>query len=558
MKPILTLHLENDMDLILAHKRVMKLSELSGLSLPLQTIFATAVSEVARVAIEKCERAQLTMRIMVVRGNKKQLQAVVSDEKAFCTLNSESITYARRLADDVRIEVENGQTQVILSHHLPMPGLLTETKIQSFIDYFKQERALSPYEELRRKNAQLEELACRLRESESSYSQMTNSLPLMMFSVQKSGKVIYTNQWLRDFLGVNVVDLHASQCQPYLHAEDYEKMQVSWKNSNENFNVLHGQIRLKQAASQQFIWHLISIMPIRSNQGQIEQWNGFLVDIHAQKLIEQTLKDNSELKAAQEKLEYYQRDLEHKIIALHRSNRDLEQFASIASHDLQEPLRKIRTFVSLIRQDMDDKQALEKYFGKINHAAERMSQLIEGVLEYSLISNEEPLSGKTDLNKIIQQVERDFELLIRQKGAIISTGRLPEIQGQALQLHQLFSNLFSNALKFSTAQPVINISARPLSPEEVAMHPTLKPEYDYTSITFADNGIGFEQQYSEKIFTLFQQLNGRDTYGGTGIGLALCKKVVERHHGLIHASSQPGKGTTFEIYLPGVQEESWV
>lgn len=539
------------MDLILAHKRTMKLMELCGLSLSLQTIFATAVSEIARLAIETGKEARLVLDIVSMRGNKKQLQAVISDRSAFCSEQSESIRYARRLADEVRIELSGSEMQVFLNHNIAKPGLLTETKINSFVEYFINERPISPYDELRRKNIQLQELATRLRDSEDGYSQLTDALPLMMFSVENSGKVTFTNKWLRDFLGFNLTQLNAVQCQPFLYPEDYAIIYDRWNRSKEDFRPLHGQIRLKHIDSGDFIWHLLSIVPVRTDTGGVEKWNGFLVDIHAQKLIEQTLQDNSELKAAQQKLEFYQQDLENKILALNRSNHDLEQFAYIASHDLQEPLRKIKTFANLIRRDVGSELKVAKYFAKLFASAERMSSLITGVLEYSRISDKAGNRFEiTDLNKVLAQVENDFDSLIKKKKAVVHRMELPAVPGHPLQLHQLFSNLMSNALKFAGAEPVITIAARSMTQDEVAGFPQLKHQNRYALITFRDNGIGFDPVYSEKIFSIFQQLNSRSDYEGTGIGLALCKKVAERHQGLIRAEGRPGEGATFLIYLP--------
>lgn len=552
MKNILTENLENEMDLILAHKRVMKLSELCGLSLPVQTIFATAVSEIARVAIEKGSEARLLLGISLGRGNRKQIQAVISDRQVFCNEQSESIQYARRLADEVSIEAQQPDQgiQVVLRHGIPLAGLLNDTKILSFVEYFKNERPLSPYDELRRKNIQLEEMARRLQESENNYTQLTNSLPLMMFSVHQSGKITYTNKWLRDFLGFDVSYLSAVQCQPFVYPEDYEDMYKRWNKAKDGQDDFHGQVRLKHMDSGEYIWHLISILPLRTDRRMVEQWNGFLVDIHAQKLVEETLKDNSELRAAQQQLKYYQHNLENKIVALHRSNHDLKQFAYIASHDLQEPVRKIRTFISVIQHHDYRQEIIEKYFSKIDKAADRMLILIKGVLDYSRLSSEEPVFEPIDLNKLLKQVEDDFEDLILQKGALLEVHALPHVSGQSVQLRQLFSNLLSNALKFTPKDPVIRVSALAVPEQDIASLPELKPGIPYVLISFKDNGIGFEQQYNEKIFSIFKQLNPRDTYEGTGIGLALCRKVVERHHGYITANSNPGEGTTFKIYLP--------
>ena len=539
------------MDLILAHKRVMKLAELCGLSLPVQTIFATAVSEIARVAIEKGQEARLVLGILFGRGNKKQIQAVVSDTSTFCNEHSESISYARRLADEVIIEQkqESGMG-VSLRHGIPLAGLISEMKVLSFVEYFKNERPVSPYDELRRKNVQLEEMARRLQESENNYSQLTNSLPLMMFSIDHADRITFTNKWLRDFLGMNISHLNAVQCQPFLHPEDYETSYNRWNKAKEEHEGFHGQVRLRHIDSGQYIWHLISIMPIRTERNTVESWNGFLVDIHAQKLVEETLKDNTELRVAQKQLQYYQQDLENKIVDLHRSNSDLKQFAYVASHDLQEPLRKIRTFIDYIRLTEFRPGVLDTYFSRIDKAADRMVTLIKGVLDYSHLSSGEMVFEPVDLSVLLRQVEEDFEELLSQKGAVMELLPLPTVQGHAVQLRQLFSNLLSNALKFTEKQPVITVSSQLVDSDEAAALPDLKPSLSYVQIVFQDNGIGFEQQYNEKIFTIFQQLNSRDSYPGTGIGLALCKKVVERHHGYITAVGAPGKGARFEIYLP--------
>ncbi len=243
-------------------------------------------------------------------------------------------------------------------------------------------------------------------------------------------------------------------------------------------------------------------------------------------------------------LQYSNQMLAEQNIALEKSNRDLEQFAHIASHDLQEPLRKIQTFANLLRR-RDDPAEWTKYTQKIEESAFRMSQLIESVLHYSRVSQGEDPSEETDLNDIVARICTDFELMIQEKNAVVECAVLPTIPGVPLQLSQLFSNLFSNALKFSTGQPHIRITA-----QEVAGHPPLDPSRAYVHIRFEDNGIGFSQEYADRIFDIFQRLHNQQTYAGTGIGLALCKKIVENHGGTIMARGELGKGARFDIYLP--------
>ena len=233
-----------------------------------------------------------------------------------------------------------------------------------------------------------------------------------------------------------------------------------------------------------------------------------------------------------------------------KSNRDLEQFAYVASHDLQEPLRKIQTFTQLMGDNLDNQAQLKKYHDKISQSSGRMKQLIQDMLNFSRISNSEEAFVDTDLNDILENLIIDFELLLREKEAVIHYPHLPTIQGIPLQLSQLFANIINNSLKYTELKPVIDITCKVLTENELRDYPKLQPDKTYFMMEFIDNGIGFEAQYSEQIFAIFQRLHGKQTYSGTGIGLALCTKIVENHHGIIFAKGEPNKGATFTIILP--------
>jgi PAS domain S-box-containing protein len=260
--------------------------------------------------------------------------------------------------------------------------------------------------------------------------------------------------------------------------------------------------------------------------------------------------DNTAIIEAKEKLEQTNRVLEEKNLALERSNRELESFSYVASHDLQEPLRKIRTFAGLVQRNLDDEKAVKRYFAKIDSSAQRMGDLIKAVLNYSRLSRKEDLYASTDLNNILRNVRSDFELLIQEKGAAIKNNKLPVIKGIPLQLNQLFSNLIGNSIKFSVNKPTITITSKLIEAENMPLHSHIQKNKMYAELIFKDNGIGFEQQYSDQIFTIFKRLHGSHTYAGTGIGLALCKKIVENHKGFIAVQSEPGKGSEFYVYLP--------
>ncbi|MEJ7769026.1 MAG: ATP-binding protein [Chitinophagaceae bacterium] len=232
------------------------------------------------------------------------------------------------------------------------------------------------------------------------------------------------------------------------------------------------------------------------------------------------------------------------------SNRDLEQFAYVASHDLQEPLRKIQTYSTLLEKEAGDEAASKKYTPRIISSVIRMRELIVSILNYSQASNTNGKFERVELNEIVANIKVDYELLIDEKKAVVTAANLPAVEGDKLQLHQLFLNLISNSLKFSQIEPQVTISFSLVGENELKEHPFKKGNENYFKLTFKDNGIGFEQQFADRIFTIFQRLHTRQEYPGTGIGLALCKRIVENHKGLITVHSKPLEGTLFNIYLP--------
>jgi len=254
-------------------------------------------------------------------------------------------------------------------------------------------------------------------------------------------------------------------------------------------------------------------------------------------------RDLTERKNAEDSLQRYLHTLEIQ-------NKELEQFAFVASHDLQEPLRKIQTFTDVVRKNESDKEKVAVYLEKINSSAKRMSVLVNSILGYSRLSTDKHLMMKTDLNRVMETVLSDFELLIREKKAKIEYSKLPVINAIPLQMQQLFSNLLGNSLKFTEQIPVIAVSAKEVAiAEDQNDHGRVLPGH-YFEISFTDNGIGFDQQYEEIIFSMFQRLHGQSEFSGTGIGLALCKKIMDSHDGFITGDSELGKGATFNLYFP--------
>jgi PAS domain S-box-containing protein len=246
------------------------------------------------------------------------------------------------------------------------------------------------------------------------------------------------------------------------------------------------------------------------------------------------------------------RELEIANNNLQKSNEELAQFAYVASHDLKEPVRKVSIFTEMLENNLGATDELsKKYLSRIKNAASRMYMLIEDVLEYSELSRTSQVYTKVDLQLVIEDIKTDFELLIEEKGAVIQSD-LPAVDAVSLQMFQLFGNLISNALKFSKPgiKPAINLTHTILSDEELHEHPKLNKHTRYYKIEVHDNGIGFSPDYAAQIFNIFQRLHAKKEYEGTGIGLAMCQKIVENHGGEIYATSQEGIGSTFTIILP--------
>mgnify|MGYP003645082929 FL=1 len=246
-------------------------------------------------------------------------------------------------------------------------------------------------------------------------------------------------------------------------------------------------------------------------------------------------------------------ELEQKNIELQKMNKELQSFAYISSHDLQEPLRKIQTFASrIIEKDQETLSENGKYlFQRMQLSAERMQSLIDDLLAYSRTHNLEGDFEKTNLNLIIEEVKQELSEELLQKNALIDTDKTCEVNIIPFQFKQLFYNLISNSLKFSYPGQAVQIIIKNeyVNGQELEGE-NFQEDKNYCHITFSDNGIGFDQEYSEKIFELFQRLHGRTEYPGTGIGLAIIKRIVENHNGMVMARSELGKGATFDIYLP--------
>lgn len=259
-------------------------------------------------------------------------------------------------------------------------------------------------------------------------------------------------------------------------------------------------------------------------------------------------KDRAFINALEVKAEERTKELKENNDALMRSNKELEAFAYISSHDLQEPLRKIQTLISMIaeKETANLSPTGLDYFGRIRNAAGRMQSLIKDLLTYSRAELGDPDFKQTNVGNVLNQVLEDLAEQLHAKGAEIERGDMCTMRIIPFQFRQVLQNLITNAIKF----------AREGIPPKIYIGCTTEKidKLKFNKITVSDNGIGFEQEYAERIFTLFQRLNDKKLYSGTGIGLAIVKRIVENHKGFITATGTPGKGATFHIYIPVLQE----
>lgn len=264
---------------------------------------------------------------------------------------------------------------------------------------------------------------------------------------------------------------------------------------------------------------------------------------------------NRELTASNERTSAVNSALSESNHNLSRSNNNLEQFAYIASHDLQEPLRKIQQFGDLLQSQYGGQLGEGiRYLERMQAAAARMATLIRDLLTFSRIATQRNSAAPVSLQGVVEEVLLTLDWSIQEVGAQVEVGSLPTVAGDALQLEQLFQNLLSNALKFRRGgtSPLIEVRASLLDAADLPAD--LKPDRvtaQYHRIEVIDNGVGFEEKYLDRIFQVFQRLHSKNEFTGTGIGLAICEKVVTNHGGAITARSQPGQGTTFMVYLPG-------
>jgi PAS domain S-box-containing protein len=372
------------------------------------------------------------------------------------------------------------------------------------------------------------EVEAALRESEGRFRQLADSMPQLVWTARPDGTVDYYNQRSRLYSGFRMSEDGSWEWQPVLHPEDIQATSAAWQAALEKETTYQCEHRALMADGS-YRWHLSRGIPAHDEQGQLVKWYGTATDIH-------------DLKQAQAELAEYTEKLK-------RSNEELESFAFVASHDLQEPLRKIKLFSEGLRRrmDVDLPEEAEDYISRMQSAADRMQAMVNGLLDLSRVSTRGRTFTAVNLSRVAEEVLSDLEVRLRSTQGQVLVEPLPVALGDAMQLQQLLQNLIGNALKFHRVgvPPVVRVSGAKV---KVGVRWMVKLEVE-------DNGIGFESAHEDEIFQPFVRLQGRSAFEGNGIGLAICRKIVERHGGSIAASSQVGKGSKFTVMLPAFIEE---
>jgi hypothetical protein len=382
-----------------------------------------------------------------------------------------------------------------------------------------------------------------LEESEQKFRLLADSLPQQIWTADIEGTLNYFNQTVYDFSGFTRDRLAKEGWISIVHPDNREGNIIEWmKSIMSGKDFLFEHRFMKHDGT--YRWQLSRAKPQLSDDGEIQRWVGSSTDIHDQKEFTKEL-EHLVIERTNE--------LNQNVKDLANMNKELQSFAYISSHDLQEPLRKIQMFSTLLMEDelenLSDKG--KEHFKRMQKAAKRMQILINDLLAYSRSTVAERKFELTDLNKIVEEVKADLKEEIVQHKASVQVNTLCKLNIIPFQFRQLLQNLISNSLKFSTndRQSKIFIDGKKGLGSEFD-YDRLEPNCNYCHIQVSDNGIGFEQQYADRIFELFQRLHGKEKYQGTGIGLAIVKKIVENHNGFITAKGQLDKGATFDIYIP--------
>lgn len=386
----------------------------------------------------------------------------------------------------------------------------------------------------------------RIEEIKSLYEEfrfVTDTLPQLIWATDPAGSAYFFNRGWIEYTGADLEAMMGNGWLMCVHPEDVANANYHWNRAVELGVPYETEYRLRNAEGT-YKWFLARGTPMKDQYGSIQKWYGTTTDIQEHKMAHQELESHVAART---------RELLDANTHLLYLNAELEQFAYVSHHDLREPIRKILIFAQMIKSDgaYSLTSTNQDWLDKVIATAQRMNVALSDILNYVTLDRRDEFTV-VNLNEVLLDIRQELELPLLEKQGRIEAETLPTLRAIPHLMHQMFYNLISNALKFSKPDcpPLIRITSRPLAPQEVASNEQLIPERTYYEIKVQDNGIGIEEAYTDRIFRLFQRLHTRESYEGTGIGLALVKKVVSTHEGVISVQSRIQEGSSFVVILP--------
>lgn len=404
--------------------------------------------------------------------------------------------------------------------------------------------------------------------AERNMRQLADSMPQMVWTADINGENDFFNQRCYDYNGMTFEETRDGGWLATIHPDDRQQTLDRRTRAIAAREPYTMEYRLRRASDGMYRWHLAQGVPDFPGEGNLPRWIGVCTDIHGIKLAEAALRrSEAEIRLLNESLEERVRgrtaeldrsnqqlaraneELHDSSVRLERSNRELHDFASVASHDLQEPLRKVQAFgdrLNTVCRDAIGEQGRD-YLDRMLNASKRMQSLIQDLLKFARVTSQAQPFLPVDLAQVTREVLSDLEVRIAETNARVEVGDLPTIEADGVQMRQLIQNLIGNALKFHQEgrPPIIRVYVE--TPEDGKAAEATVP---MSRLVVEDNGIGFDERYLDRIFTVFQRLHGRNEYEGTGVGLAICRKIAQRHGGDITAKSVPGQGSAFLVAIP--------